>query len=142
MAAKHKKKSESSPHASQSVTQLLRLPSGPVDLSKLDTASTPGYPGEGKQDAPALTLAATAPHTVLDAIGEGVFQAGVEHGAAVADLPGAVDADTVAGEERCRRVVAAVALAHPDGRCVVVGDRKIRVHARLLVHREGGRGFG
>ncbi|MBK8446328.1 MAG: polyphosphate kinase 2 family protein [Micropruina sp.] len=57
MAAKHKKKSESSPHASQSVTQLLRLPSGPVDLSKLDTASTPGYPGEGKQDAPALTQA-------------------------------------------------------------------------------------
>jgi len=35
----------------------LRLPEGPVDLSKLDTAATHGYPGKGKNDAAALTEA-------------------------------------------------------------------------------------
>ena len=55
--AKKKKKSESTTHTSQSLTQLLRLPSGPVNLRTLDTAATHGYPGKGKQDAPALTAA-------------------------------------------------------------------------------------
>ncbi len=40
-----------------SLSSLLRLPAGPVDLSKLDPAGTPGYPGKGKKDAPALTEA-------------------------------------------------------------------------------------
>lgn len=59
MAGKNKKKStaKSGKHASQSLTQLLRLPSGPVDLATLDTAATAGYPGKGKQDAPQLTQA-------------------------------------------------------------------------------------
>lgn len=39
------------------LSELLRLPLGPVDLSSLDTSATPGYPGRGKQDAPALTQA-------------------------------------------------------------------------------------
>src|SRR4029453_80529 len=40
----------------QSLTQLLRLPVGPVDLGSLDTRGTPGVPGT-KADAPALTQA-------------------------------------------------------------------------------------
>ena len=39
------------------LTQLLRLPGGPVDLSGLDTASTPGFPGQDKNDAPAVAAA-------------------------------------------------------------------------------------
>jgi PPK2 family polyphosphate:nucleotide phosphotransferase len=38
-----------------SLTQLLRLPAGPVDLAALDPRSTPGFPGAGKADAPAIT---------------------------------------------------------------------------------------
>jgi PPK2 family polyphosphate:nucleotide phosphotransferase len=37
------------------LTDLLRLPAGPVDLSTLDSQATPGYPGRGKADAQALT---------------------------------------------------------------------------------------
>jgi PPK2 family polyphosphate:nucleotide phosphotransferase len=38
------------------LTELLRLPAGPVDLSTMDTKSTLGFPG-AKADAPALTEA-------------------------------------------------------------------------------------
>jgi len=59
MAAKkkNKKSAKSKPtqHATQSISHLLRLAPGPVDLSKLDAAATPGFPGKGKADAPALT---------------------------------------------------------------------------------------
>ncbi len=57
MAAKKKSKSKSSKRSKESLSQLLRLPQGPVDLSKLDTGATHGYPGQGKKDAPALTEA-------------------------------------------------------------------------------------
>ena len=40
----------------QPLTELLRLPAGPVDISSLDTRGTPGFPGT-KVDAPALTQA-------------------------------------------------------------------------------------
>jgi PPK2 family polyphosphate:nucleotide phosphotransferase len=40
----------------QSLTELLRLPVGSVDLGSLDTRGTPGFPGT-KADAPALTEA-------------------------------------------------------------------------------------
>jgi PPK2 family polyphosphate:nucleotide phosphotransferase len=40
----------------QSLTELLRLPVGPVDLGSLDTRGTPGFPGT-KADAPAMTQA-------------------------------------------------------------------------------------
>ena len=61
MAAKKKSKSTSKSKSPQRATkplsQLLRLPSGPVDLSSLDTAATHGFPGKGKEDGPALTQA-------------------------------------------------------------------------------------
>ena len=43
--------------SSQSLTELLRLPAGEVDLTSLDPAATTGFPGSGKADAPALTEA-------------------------------------------------------------------------------------
>jgi PPK2 family polyphosphate:nucleotide phosphotransferase len=39
------------------LSDLLRLPAGPVDVSTLDPLATPGFPGQGKADAPALTSA-------------------------------------------------------------------------------------
>ncbi len=39
------------------LSQLLRVPSGPVRLADYDAAATPGYPGKGKQDAPKRTEA-------------------------------------------------------------------------------------
>ena len=54
--AKKKSKSRSG-SSNKALSQLLRLPEGPVDLSKLDTAATHGYPGKGKNDAAALTEA-------------------------------------------------------------------------------------
>jgi len=55
MAKKKSKSRSGSSH--KALSQLLRLPEGPVDLSKLDTAATHGYPGKGKNDAAALTEA-------------------------------------------------------------------------------------
>jgi PPK2 family polyphosphate:nucleotide phosphotransferase len=43
----------------ESLTELLRLPVGPVDIAELDPAATPGFPGE-KEDAPEITEALTA----------------------------------------------------------------------------------
>jgi len=42
---------------SNPISQSLRLPRGPVSMADLDPSATPGYPGEGKEDAPALTEA-------------------------------------------------------------------------------------
>ncbi len=39
------------------LSDLLRLPLGPVSIADLDPAATPGYPGDGKDDAPELTAA-------------------------------------------------------------------------------------
>lgn len=41
--------------ATAPLRDLLRAPAGPVDMSGLDAAATPGYPGKGKADAPKLT---------------------------------------------------------------------------------------
>ena len=57
MAAKKKSKPKSPSRASQPLSQLLRLPEGPVDLAALDTRATAGFPGATKDDAPALTAA-------------------------------------------------------------------------------------
>ena len=47
-----------SEHRSRSpLSSLLRLPAGPVDLAGYDPEASPGYPGEGKQDADAMRLA-------------------------------------------------------------------------------------
>ena len=44
--------------AQPSLTDLLRLPPGPVDVATLDPSATPGFPGAaGKDDAPAVTAA-------------------------------------------------------------------------------------
>lgn len=42
---------------SKPISALLRLPQGPVSMADLDPSATPGYPGKGKADAPALTEA-------------------------------------------------------------------------------------
>jgi PPK2 family polyphosphate:nucleotide phosphotransferase len=42
---------------SKPISKALRLPQGPVSMADLDPSATPGYPGEGKEDAPALTEA-------------------------------------------------------------------------------------
>lgn len=39
------------------LSQLLRLPQGPVSMAALDPSATPGFPGKGKQDAPDYTEA-------------------------------------------------------------------------------------
>ncbi|MGV8909297.1 MAG: polyphosphate kinase 2 family protein [Propionicimonas sp.] len=47
-----KKKSKA---ADVPLSELLRLPQGPVSMADLDPSATPGYPGKGKADAEALT---------------------------------------------------------------------------------------
>ena len=47
-----KKKSKA---AAVPLSELLRLPQGPVSMADLDPSATPGYPGKGKADAEALT---------------------------------------------------------------------------------------
>ena len=42
---------------SKPISELLRVPRGPVSLADLDPSGTPGYPGKGKADAPELTEA-------------------------------------------------------------------------------------
>jgi PPK2 family polyphosphate:nucleotide phosphotransferase len=51
MASKKSKKKDAP------LSELLRLPIGPVDVTALDASATPGYPGKGKDDAPAHTAA-------------------------------------------------------------------------------------
>lgn len=42
-------------HDRLDLAQRLRVPAGPVDVSALDPDASPGYPGEGKDDADAVT---------------------------------------------------------------------------------------
>jgi len=51
------KKNDSAQPFATPLSQLLRLPLGPVSMSAQDSSATPGYPGKGKQDAPSLTAA-------------------------------------------------------------------------------------
>jgi hypothetical protein len=51
------------------------------------------------EDAPPLTFRRAAPHSVIDAVCERVFQAGWLHGALRANLPSLIDADAVRREE-------------------------------------------
>jgi len=59
MAAKKKSKKSSGPkiRPSEPLSRLLRAPKGTVDLASVSTSATAGYPGVGKEDAPALTEA-------------------------------------------------------------------------------------
>lgn len=49
------KKSKATARSTQSVSDLLRLPRGPVDMTTLDASSRGGYPGKGKEDARQFT---------------------------------------------------------------------------------------
>lgn len=56
---KHQRKAAASaappePAPKQTLSEILRLPSGPVDLGALDSRATPGFPGSSKADVPAL----------------------------------------------------------------------------------------
>lgn len=42
------------------LSELLRAPLGKVSMTEFDSSATPGYPGKGKKDAPAHTLAVGA----------------------------------------------------------------------------------
>jgi len=51
--SKQKKSPSSAPDPKPApLSSLLRLPKGPVSLADIDASATPGYPGEGKADAP------------------------------------------------------------------------------------------
>jgi PPK2 family polyphosphate:nucleotide phosphotransferase len=52
-----KKDHRLSDHTGTPLSQLLRVPAGPVSVAGFDARATPGYPGKGKADAPALTAA-------------------------------------------------------------------------------------
>ena len=65
------------------------------------------------QDATTLTLAASAPHAVIDTGLECVFEAPTHDRTLLTDLAGTVDSDAIAGEERGWRVQAAIAVSHP-----------------------------
>jgi PPK2 family polyphosphate:nucleotide phosphotransferase len=54
--AKNSKVDEMSQLVTEPLAELLRLPVGPVNMAQLDSAATPGFPGE-KEDAPKLTEA-------------------------------------------------------------------------------------
>lgn len=56
MTASSGKKPPNLMRVPQPLTELLRLPAGPVDLDELDTRATTGFPGD-KKDAAALTSA-------------------------------------------------------------------------------------
>src|SRR5205823_14764311 len=74
-------------------------------------AGEPPFPG----DAPPLAFRGTAPHSVVDAVPQRVLEAGRLHRAGRTDAPGQLHSDAVAGEERRRRMVTTVPLAHPVG---------------------------
>jgi PPK2 family polyphosphate:nucleotide phosphotransferase len=67
MSAEKPKKSESP------LSELLRVPTGPVSMADFDPSATPGYPGEGKADADEQT-AALAPE--LSDLQERLYAAG------------------------------------------------------------------
>src|SRR5581483_7976100 len=66
-------------------------------------------------DPATLPLGATAPHAVVDLLGQGVLEAGTLHGTTGADRPGDLYADAVAGEEHARRDVPTEPSFHPVG---------------------------
>src|SRR5829696_3018687 len=76
------------------------------------------------EDPAALPLGGTAPDPVVDALLEGVLEAGLLDRARGADAACVVDADTVAREEARRGFVPAVPPSHP-----------VRVHCRLRPER-------
>lgn len=63
----------------------------------------------------ALTLAAPAPHPMVNVVFQGVFQAWCRDRTRGADFPGPVNADPIAGEKRVRGVGATRAIGHPRG---------------------------
>ena len=80
------------------------------------------------QDAAPLTLGGSAPHAVVDAVGERVLEALGLHRALRTDLAGPVDADAVGREELRRGQRTAVGLEHPL-LFAVIGGRGQVVHA-------------
>lgn len=59
MAKKQKKAPSAASAPSAPLSSLLRVPSGPVSMSDFDAAATPGFPGQDKDDAPAVMEAMT-----------------------------------------------------------------------------------
>jgi len=83
------------------------------------------------QHPASLTLGGAAPHTVVDAVVEGVVKALCRYWAGGADALGNFNPDAVAREEGGGGVVLAVAVVHPGGGVIHVpegtdGGRKRR----------------
>lgn len=74
------------------------------------------------QHPASLALGGAAPHAVVDAVVEGVVKALCRHRAGGADALGNLDPDAVAREEGGGRVVLAVAVIHPGGGVIHVGE--------------------
>lgn len=66
------------------------------------------------ENTPTFSLAAAAPHAVINAFFERKFEASSDNRAVLADLPGTVDARTITWKEGGRRMESAVAVGHPD----------------------------
>lgn len=71
-------------------------------------------PALARHAAP-LTLAASTPHTVIDVLGESVFEALRRHETGLTDALSGQHPETVAGKENLRRVVPALTVRHPFG---------------------------
>jgi len=52
---------------------------------------------------------------MLDAVVQGIFEAGVDDCACGADLARSIDADPIAGKESRRGIIPAVSVRHPNG---------------------------
>ena len=50
-------------HDNDSISEVLRLPQGPVDMASLDAGATPGFPGQDKDDSSTPTAPAMADPT-------------------------------------------------------------------------------
>jgi sec-independent protein translocase protein TatA len=66
-------------------------------------------------DATTFAFAATTPHTVIDVIFKGVFQASGGHRTGRANFAGLINTHPIAGEKCVGRVGAASAFGHPVG---------------------------
>ena len=67
------------------------------------------------EDAATLTLAAAAPHAVVDAVVQGVLKAGFLHRTAFTDALGDFHANAIGGEEGVRGLGGAIPSCHPVG---------------------------
>lgn len=67
----------------------------------------------GSGDTPPLAFRGSAPNSMVNVVGQGIFEAGLLRDAIPADLACNVDSDAVAWKKGLRRQFPALALRHP-----------------------------